>query len=93
NIPNRSVVTDESRTIRKAYYTVEKLQVTDHDIHDEYLRDPEVRQNPPRLKQGVREEVDPKQEGRVLGDQATGKVTKETVQSEFKLLNENSLHA
>lgn len=42
------------------------------------------------LKEGAREETDPKVEG-VLGEEATSKVTKEAAIGE--LLNENSLHS
>ncbi|TFK91847.1 hypothetical protein K466DRAFT_573398 [Polyporus arcularius HHB13444] len=33
-------VTDESRTFKKAYQTVDRPSVTERDIHEEYMRDP-----------------------------------------------------
>ncbi|KAF9808963.1 hypothetical protein IEO21_07685 [Rhodonia placenta] len=98
NYPNvRSKVTDEERTFKKPYQTVGRPETTDHVIHEEYLKDPPHNQSNELstdrttrgLKEGAREQVDPKQEG-VLGEETTGKISKESELG--TLTTENSVH-
>jgi len=81
-------VTDETRTFKKQHQTVDRPPVTDHNINDEYMRDP-----PNNLASGVGEPVADRntwgvkegayeeesgEEG-VLGDVASGRYKKEDV--------------
>ncbi|KAI0662152.1 hypothetical protein C8Q70DRAFT_629805 [Cubamyces menziesii] len=73
--------TDEAATFKKAFQTVDRPPVTERDIHEQYMRDPPRNITPEPsadrktlgLKEGAREETDPKQDG-VLGNQPTGKM-------------------
>ncbi|RDX53557.1 hypothetical protein OH76DRAFT_1469993 [Lentinus brumalis] len=90
-------VTDESRTFKKAYQTVDRPSVTERDIHEEYMRDPPHNQpttpntdrKTPGKKEGAQEETDPKQDG-VLGDVNIGKPSRTTALEE--LATESSVH-
>ncbi|KAI0330482.1 hypothetical protein GY45DRAFT_745654 [Cubamyces sp. BRFM 1775] len=73
--------TDEAATFKKAFQTVDRPPVTERDIHEQYMQDPPHNMTPEPstdrktlgLKEGAREETDPKQDG-ILGDQSTGKI-------------------
>ncbi|KAI0763590.1 hypothetical protein BD413DRAFT_483709 [Trametes elegans] len=89
--------TDEAHTFKKAHQTVDRPQVTERDIHEEYIQDPPrnapFEPNTDRqtrgLKEGAREETDPKQDG-VLGNQPTGKELKQSALESFT--TESSIH-
>ncbi|TCD70886.1 hypothetical protein EIP91_001194 [Steccherinum ochraceum] len=90
-------VTDDSQAFKKASQTVERPPVIDN-INDQYFRDPPNNLSLPTepttdrstwgAKEGPFEELDPKQKG-VLGDETTGKQTKEAALGEA--VTENSL--
>jgi len=97
---DRNVVTNETQTFKKPYQEVNRPAVTDHDINDEYMRDPPnnlarddsvptTDRKTRGLKEGAQEETDPKQEG-VLGDEPTGRIKKDAVLG--SVVNENSQH-
>ncbi|CCM04131.1 uncharacterized protein FIBRA_06292 [Fibroporia radiculosa] len=88
---------DEEQMSKKGYQVVDRPPVTDHDIHDEYLKHPPNNQ-PTELmtnrgtrgqKEGGRDELDPKREG-VLGDEPTSRITMETALEETT--TEHSVH-
>ncbi|KAL1950425.1 hypothetical protein VTO73DRAFT_5549 [Trametes versicolor] len=91
-------MTDEVNTFKKPFQTVDRPHVTERDIHEEYMQDPPHNEPFERkggdyggqgLKEGAREETDPKEDG-ILGDQATGKELKQSVLGSFAM--ESSVH-
>ncbi|KAL7280104.1 hypothetical protein PYCCODRAFT_1456266 [Trametes coccinea BRFM310] len=97
DLADRANVTDESNTFKKPYQTVDRPPVTERDIHEQYMQDPPhnmpIEPSTDRkargLKEGAKEETDPKQDG-VLGDEPVGKVQKSTALED--LTTESSIH-
>ncbi|THH28266.1 hypothetical protein EUX98_g5922 [Antrodiella citrinella] len=93
---SRQPITNNSRTFKKSFQTVDTPPVTDN-INDQYFHDPPNNLAQPTTRGtggqwpqgGVYEDADPKREG-VLGDEPLGKQTKEAVLGE--MVNENTVH-
>ncbi|KAL4249086.1 hypothetical protein ABKN59_007528 [Abortiporus biennis] len=92
-------LTDETRTFKKHSQTVNRSHVTDHNINDDYLRDPPLNASLPseaavnlpsrRAKEVAREDIDSKEEG-ILGDEPVGKQLRSDALEE--LVSENTVH-
>ncbi|KZT63670.1 hypothetical protein DAEQUDRAFT_679983 [Daedalea quercina L-15889] len=95
----RKHTTNDNQKFKKEYQTVGRPPVTDHDINDEYMRNPPNSLNIPRetsaarkapgLKEGAREETGPNQDG-VFGDAPTSRIHKDVALGD--LANENTVH-
>ncbi|KAH9841798.1 uncharacterized protein C8Q71DRAFT_854151 [Rhodofomes roseus] len=91
--------TTDDQKFKKQYQTVGRPPVTDHNINDEYIRDPPNNLNipgetstlrkAPGLKEGAQEVTDPKQDG-VLGDEPMSRIQKEVALGD--LASENTVH-
>ncbi|KAH9949874.1 hypothetical protein B0H21DRAFT_72328 [Amylocystis lapponica] len=85
------------QAFKKQYQVVGRPEVAERDIHEDYVKNPPNNQptepmtdrRARGLKEGAREELDPKQEG-VLGDEPIGKIAK---QAELEsMTQENAVH-
>ncbi|EMD40081.1 hypothetical protein CERSUDRAFT_122173 [Gelatoporia subvermispora B] len=89
---------NNDQKFKKEYQVVDRPAVTDHDINDEYFRNPPnneptepiTSRKAPGLKEGAREETDLKVDG-VLGDQPTSRILPDVARS--NVVQENSVHS
>ncbi|KAI0338977.1 hypothetical protein BDW22DRAFT_1487346 [Trametopsis cervina] len=97
---SEATYTDDTGKFKKPFQTVGRPEVTDHDINDEYMRNPPNNQpiepstdrKNPGAKEGTWEVDDsaPVEDG-VLGEPGIGRSKKEQLLRET--IEENSLHA
>ncbi|KAI6015548.1 hypothetical protein BKA83DRAFT_4232666 [Pisolithus microcarpus] len=89
---------DAALEFKKPFQTVSRTTATDHDIHEDYIKDPPqestnasrvpTSKSTPGIKEGAYEE-EALQSG-VLGDEDTGRMKQIDVEGET--LNESSMH-